>query len=556
MPERRFAFRGDKEGGCRRPAALLILATKEKDVPEGQFACPGDKDGGPLCLSWGQRRRTFWRASLHILGTKKKGFLEGQLHILGTKKEIFLEGQFAYPGDKEGGPVPCRSAVSLSAGTKKKAAGEQLAYPRSKEGGPAGEPVCLSCGQRRRTCLRASLLILETKKDDFVEGQFAYPGTKKEGFLEGQFAYPGDKGEGRPGGPVCLSRRQRRKASWRATLLILGTKKEDFLEGQIAYLETKKEEFLEGQFAYPRDKKVPEGQFAYPGDKEGRLPGGPVCLSWQQRRRTSRRASLLLLGTKKEDFVEGQFAYPGNKEGGLPGGPVCLSWGQRRIPSWRASLLILGTKSSKNFLEGQCLFWQQRRRTCPLPERRFAFRGDKEGGFPGGPVCLSWEQRRRPSWRANLLILGTKKQRVMPSNEDYMDALLQLLHDDRLPVALPSPGGLLVINNALVGEYREHVAMYLGLRAGSIKGNSFQEFLEVVEKLGGHEHAWCRDPAFQSVCNKLVEGNARFFVRSECWASLLHGSGCTDSCDCIYLVLQHHNFHFVLRAWPDIDTFL
>ena len=83
-------------------------------------------------------------------------------------------------------------------------------------------------------------------------------------------------------------------------MLIPGTKKEDFLEGQ----------------------------FVSFGDKEGGLPGGPVCLS----------------GTKKEDFLEGQFAYPGDKGGGLPGGPVCFSRGQRRRTSWRASLLIPGTK--------------------------------------------------------------------------------------------------------------------------------------------------------------------------------------------------------------------
>eukprot|EP00439_Symbiodinium_sp_Y106_P000333 s3198_g1.t1 len=93
----------------------------------------------------------------------------------------------------------------------------------------------------------------------------------------------------------------------------------------------------------------------------------------------------------------------------------------------------------------------------------------------------------------------------MPSNEDYVDIVLQLLHGDRLPVALPSPCGQLVIDNTHVGVY---------LRAGSIKGNSFKELVEVVEKLDGHEHVWCSDPAFQSVRNKLVEGNARFFVHS------------------------------------------
>ena len=122
-----------------------------------------------------------------------------------------------------------------------------------------------------------------------------------------------------------------------------------------------------------------------------------------------------------------------------------------------------------------------------------------------------------------------RNHHVMPSNEDYVDIVLQLLHGDRLPVALPSPCGQLVIDNTHVGVY---------LRAGSIKGNSFKELVEVVEKLDGHEHVWCSDPAFQSVRNKLVEGNARFFVHSECWDSLLHVSECTDSCDCFYLVFN------------------
>ena len=87
------------------------------------------------------------------------------------------------------------------------------------------------------------------------------PGTKKEDFLEGKFAYPGDKEEGLPGVPVCLSRGQRRRTSWSASLLIPGTKKEDFLEGQFSYPGTKKEDFLEG--------------------------------------------SLLIRGTKKEDYLEG-----------------------------------------------------------------------------------------------------------------------------------------------------------------------------------------------------------------------------------------------------------
>ena len=100
---------------------------------------------------------------------------------------------------------------------------------------------------------------------------------------------------------------------------------------------TKKEDFLEGQFAYPGDKEggLPGRPVCLCQDKEGGLPGGPVCLSRGQRRRTSWRATqftlktkkedLLIPGTKKEDFLEGQFAFPGNKEGGLPGGQVCLS---------------------------------------------------------------------------------------------------------------------------------------------------------------------------------------------------------------------------------------
>ena len=71
-------------------------------------------------------------------------------------------------------------------------------------------------------------------------------------------------------------------------LLPVGTKKEDFLEGQFAYPEEKEGGFLEGQFAYPGDKEGGGGQFAYPRDKEGGLPGGPVR---GQTRRTSWRAT-------------------------------------------------------------------------------------------------------------------------------------------------------------------------------------------------------------------------------------------------------------------------
>ena len=94
---------------------------------------------------------------------------------------------------------------------------------------------------------------------------------------------------------------QRRRTCWRASSIILGRKKEDLPESQFACVES---------------------QYAYAGDKEGGLAGGPVRLSWGQRRRTCARAraSSLILVTKKEDLLEGQFAYPGNQEGGLAGG--------------------------------------------------------------------------------------------------------------------------------------------------------------------------------------------------------------------------------------------
>ena len=211
------------------------------------------------------------------------------------------------------------------------------------------------------------------------------PGTKKEDFLEGQFAYPGDKEGGLPGGPVCLSRGQRRRTSWKASLLMPGQRRRTSWRASLLIPGTKKEDFLEGHSVYLENK---EGGLAYPGDKEGGLPGGPVCFSRKQRRRTSWRASLLILKTKKEDFLEGQFLIPGtkkqdflegqfDKEGGLPGGPVCLSRGQRRRTS---------------------------------PEGQFAYPRDKEGGLPGGPVCLSRGQRRRTSWRASLLIRGQRRR--------------------------------------------------------------------------------------------------------------------------------------------------
>ena len=44
-------------------------------------------------------------------------------------------------------------------------------------------------GQRRRTSWRASLLIPQTKKEDFLEDQFAYPGDEEGGL-------PGGLGDG------------------------------------------------------------------------------------------------------------------------------------------------------------------------------------------------------------------------------------------------------------------------------------------------------------------------------------------------------------------------
>ena len=138
------------------------------------------------------------------------------------------------------------------------------------------------------------------------------------------------------------------------------------------------------------------------------------------------RASSLILGTKKEDLpesqftcVESQFAYPGDKEGGpagepvrLCGEPIRLSWGQRRRPAgepvrscgepirlswgqrrrtcrrasslvWRANSLILGTKK-EDLPESQ----------FACVESQFASCGDKEGGPAGEPVRLCGEPVR------------------------------------------------------------------------------------------------------------------------------------------------------------------
>ena len=179
-----------------------------------------------------------------------------------------------------------------------------------------------------------------TKKEDLLEGPFAYqliypgtkkvdfpetpftcwkhnslvPGTQKEDFLETQFACAGDKEGGRAGRPVCLSRGQRRRTSWRGL----------------------------------------PGRPLLSGD-EGGLPANPIRLCRGQRicpspeqRRISWKHNSLVSGTKKEDFLQGQFAYPGDKDGGNPANSfapgtkkedscrpvcVCLSWVQRRMTS-------------------------------------------------------------------------------------------------------------------------------------------------------------------------------------------------------------------------------
>ena len=71
----------------------------------------------------------------------------------------------------------------------------------------------------------------------------------------------------------------------------------------------------ESQFAYPgaKEEELPESQFAYPGAREGGPAAEPVRLSWGQRRRTCRRASSLVLETKKEDLPEG---FPKRPKGG------------------------------------------------------------------------------------------------------------------------------------------------------------------------------------------------------------------------------------------------
>ena len=184
-----------------------------------------------------------------------------------------------------------------------------------------------------------------------------------------------------------------------------------------------------------------ESQFAYPGHKEGgpavgpvRLCGEPIRLSWGQggaagepvrfcgqRRKSCRkanslvfclfwgrrasslvwRANSLILGTKKEELPESQFAcveslsledlpesqfacasqfaYPGDKEGRLESQFACERRRTCRTASslvWRANSLILGTKKE-----------ELPKSQFASVESQFAYPGDKKGGPAGGLVC-------------------------------------------------------------------------------------------------------------------------------------------------------------------------
>ena len=90
---------GERRTTCPKAGSLMLgkdLSTKE-DLPEGQFAFKdggpaggqayGVKEGGP---TRGQRRRTLWRASSLVLGTKKDDLpcRRASCLILETKKEF------------------------------------------------------------------------------------------------------------------------------------------------------------------------------------------------------------------------------------------------------------------------------------------------------------------------------------------------------------------------------------------------------------------------------------------------------------------------------------
>ena len=117
-----------------------------------------------------------------------------------------------------------------------------------------------------------------TKKEDVLDGQFAYPvdqegGLPGEDFLEG-LCYLGTKEDFLQTQFACAGDKELRRISWKHNSLVSGTKKEDFLQGQ---------------FAYPGDKDGgnPANSFAPGTKKEESCRPVCVCLSWVQRRMTS-----------------------------------------------------------------------------------------------------------------------------------------------------------------------------------------------------------------------------------------------------------------------------
>ena len=133
-----------------------------------------------------------------IPGTKKEDLLK----VPGTKKEDFLEGQFASP----------KQTRRISWKDNRTSWRARFAYLGDKEG---GQPeVCLS-GDKEGGLPGGPVCFLGTKKEDFLEGQFAFPGDEEGGLPGGPVCLSrGDKEGGLPGGPVCFSREQRRRTSW------------------------------------------------------------------------------------------------------------------------------------------------------------------------------------------------------------------------------------------------------------------------------------------------------------------------------------------------------
>ena len=150
-----------------------------------------------------------------------------------------------------------------------------------------------------------------------------------------------------------------------------------------------------------------------------------------------------------------------------------------------------------------------------------------------------------------------KERHIMPSFKYYVDNVLELLHGDTVPLTLPSPSSkCLTIGQAHAREYCEHIACYLDLPARAMECNSFERFVAMVQKLKRDDQDWCKEAEFQPFREKLVEGNARFFMYTDSWPSLLHGPDEYDYCECLYLVFRHDNFYFALCTWPDVDNFL